>query len=205
MSTVCEHCKGQILDTDKNCLNLMGGKKLCAKCAKPIYNKVLSLVNAGSEYSFNAASEEILTKAKALYSDEIVQNISTLIEKLRSRSTYKKYEAAAAKAEEEAAAKAEERAVAEANNTAGMFANIGEKLKTFATVVTVLGIVASVSVGIYIFAQFGEAAVGPGLMVLVFGPLFSWLSSLSIYGIGRAVVTSEENNRLLKEIKEKLK
>ena len=63
-----------------------------------------------------------------------------------------------------------------------MFSNIGEKIKVFSTLLSVLGIIVSVIAGLVLIAN--EVAV-VGCLVLIVGPRFSWLGSLFAYGLGQ--------------------
>lgn len=71
-----------------------------------------------------------------------------------------------------------------------MFNNIGSKIKTLAQVVCWLGIVICVIVGIVLMAQ-DEETVGIGLVVMIFGSLFSWIGSFMTYGFGQLVENSD--------------
>ena len=71
-----------------------------------------------------------------------------------------------------------------------MFNNIGSKIKTLAQVVCWLGIAICVIVGIVLMAQ-DEETVGIGLVVMIFGSLFSWIGSFMTYGFGQLIENSD--------------
>ena len=71
-----------------------------------------------------------------------------------------------------------------------MFNNIGEKIKIFAEVLTLLGIVASVITG-FVFIAISYDTMLMGLLICIFGPLVSWLSSLTLYGFGQLIENSD--------------
>ena len=71
-----------------------------------------------------------------------------------------------------------------------MFNNIGSKIKTLAQVVCWLGIVICVIVGIVLMSQ-DEETVGIGLVVMIFGSLFSWIGSFMTYGFGQLIENSD--------------
>lgn len=64
-----------------------------------------------------------------------------------------------------------------------MFDNIGGKIKGLASILTWIGIVASVIIGI-IFIADGD---GGGILIMILGSLTSWLSSLLLYGFGELI------------------
>ncbi len=81
-----------------------------------------------------------------------------------------------------------------------MFDNIGGKIKAFAQVVCLIGIIASVICGIIMMA-IGEAGFTlVGFLIMILGPLFSWIGSFMTYGFGQLIentdtlVTEKTNN-----------
>ena len=71
-----------------------------------------------------------------------------------------------------------------------MFDNIGGKIKKVAQIVCWIGIVASVISGIALMAT-DEDLVGAGFLVLIGGPLVSWVGSFMVYGFGQLVENSD--------------
>ena len=76
-----------------------------------------------------------------------------------------------------------------------MFDNIGRKIKTLAMVICWVGIALSVIVALCCFATNN---VGPGLIVLIFGSLASWLGSFYMYGFGELIETNSTIVELLR-------
>ena len=85
-----------------------------------------------------------------------------------------------------------------------MFNNIGEKIKTLAIIITILGIVASVISGIaFIVSSIVDsydvsrlaAGIILGVLTMVVGSLLSWISSFLLYGFGELI----ENSTIIKE------
>lgn len=73
-----------------------------------------------------------------------------------------------------------------------MFDNVGGKIKVVAQFVTFIGIAASI-VLFFIMTSSGEAAIiALGFVVLIFGSVSSWLSSLVLYGFGELVDNSDK-------------
>ncbi|MDR0862819.1 MAG: hypothetical protein LBN30_08635 [Oscillospiraceae bacterium] len=85
-----------------------------------------------------------------------------------------------------------------------MFENIGQKCKTLAKVIAVLGIVGSIIAGAVVGYTVGRFSSGSGfLMFLLYagvGSLVSWLGSWSLYAIGEAADNSSANRDLLTEL-----
>lgn len=65
-----------------------------------------------------------------------------------------------------------------------MFDDIGGKIKDFAVVTCVIGIIASIIIAIIMFAK---EAIGMGILYLFIGPLLSWIGSFFMYGFGEIV------------------
>ncbi len=73
-----------------------------------------------------------------------------------------------------------------------MYENISKKIKIYAKVFCWFGIIASI-VGAIVCFVYGAAI--SGLVLLIFGPISSWLGSLIPYGFGEIIerVTSIDN------------
>lgn len=65
-----------------------------------------------------------------------------------------------------------------------MFINISGKIKTLAVVLTVLGTLTSLFCGLNILDHV-EGLLG--ILVIVFGTLWSWISSFLLYGFGELI------------------
>jgi len=70
-----------------------------------------------------------------------------------------------------------------------MWENIGSKLQKLAKVICWIGIILSVIGGIVMITQ-KQAVLG--IVYIILGPLFSWIGSWTMYGLG-LVVESVEN------------
>lgn len=71
-----------------------------------------------------------------------------------------------------------------------MFDNISGKIKTLAVVTTIIGIIASVIIGIVVLVTADELAF-LGIIVIILGSLFSWASSFLIYGFGELIENTQ--------------
>ena len=70
-----------------------------------------------------------------------------------------------------------------------MWENIGSKLQKLAKVICWIGIILSVIGGIVMITQ-KQAVLG--IVYIILGPLFSWIGSWTMYGLG-LVVENVEN------------
>lgn len=66
-----------------------------------------------------------------------------------------------------------------------LFDRIGEKMKTLATVITIIGISGTVLAGCALIIDY--KAVLLGIVVIVVGILVSWISSWTLYGFGEII------------------
>ncbi len=90
------------------------------------------------------------------------------------------------------------------NTETGIFSNIGEKMKTLATVVTVIGIIAGIIVFIGNIAIDGDLFF-TGLLSGVAIAIISWIGSFALYGFGTLVSSSQRTERILREILKEIK
>lgn len=88
-----------------------------------------------------------------------------------------------------------------------MYENVGGKIKGVAQTFTVIGIIISVLLFIVLMIPAGEAArEGSGtelifpFVVLIIGCLFSWLSSLVLYGFGQLIENTDTIARNIEKI-----
>ena len=67
-----------------------------------------------------------------------------------------------------------------------MFENIGKKIKSLATILCWVGIIAYVIAAIITF-YIDDDLIGIGFLLLIVGPLMSWVGSFFIYGFGELI------------------
>lgn len=82
-----------------------------------------------------------------------------------------------------------------------MFSNIGEKIKTLAEVICIIGIVVSIIAAIVMFSN---SEIGLGFLLLILAPLLFWISSFALYGFGEIIVLLKQNIDKQTEIIKKL-
>ncbi len=80
-----------------------------------------------------------------------------------------------------------------------MFKNIGNKIKTLAVIIFIVGLVISLIMGVLLI---GEDMVADGLLIIIFGALVSWISVFFIYAYGELVQRSINIDEKLKNLKE---
>ena len=68
-----------------------------------------------------------------------------------------------------------------------MFANIGGKIKGLARAVCWIGIIFSVIMGFVNIASGSSVMAASGWVILILGPLFSWIGSFVLYGFGELI------------------
>lgn len=77
-----------------------------------------------------------------------------------------------------------------------MFENIGKKMKNLAMVITWIGIICSILVGI-VLVVINEGTMILGVLVAILGSFMSWLSSFILYGFGELVDKTTEIESIL--------
>lgn len=85
------------------------------------------------------------------------------------------------------------------NFDSGMFSNIGGKIETLATVVTVIGIIAGI-ITFILMAAIDEDLFFSGLLTGGAIALFSWIGSFALYGFGALISSSQNTERVLREV-----
>ena len=72
-----------------------------------------------------------------------------------------------------------------------MFKNIGGKIKKLSEIVTWIGIIASVILGIIIMLP-GDIMILVGVIVMAWGCFSSWIGSFLLYGYGQLIENSDK-------------
>ncbi len=73
-----------------------------------------------------------------------------------------------------------------------LFGNVGGKIKTYALVLVILEVIASVFWAIYLF---GEEEGLLGFLILILCPLAVWLTNLFTYGFGEIIESLQLANQ----------
>ena len=73
-----------------------------------------------------------------------------------------------------------------------MFDNIGSKIKSLAKIVCWAGIIITVIVGIVMLASGGDVSSPIGLVLMIAGPVGSWIGSFFVYGFGELIEKTAE-------------
>ncbi len=85
-----------------------------------------------------------------------------------------------------------------------MFDNIGEKIKTLAKVLTILGSALSVLYGLVLMVS-DEGVFFSGIFIMIFGSLLSWVGSFTLYGFGEVINQLEDSNENSRKLYRMLK
>ena len=87
-----------------------------------------------------------------------------------------------------------------------MYDNIGGKIKVVAVAGCILGIIASLIVGISLISQssYYTQTAPMGWIVIIVGSLASWLGSFCLYGFGELIEKTGANNEALVKIEKEL-
>ncbi|MBQ4119550.1 MAG: hypothetical protein IJD45_04080 [Clostridia bacterium] len=78
-----------------------------------------------------------------------------------------------------------------------MFKNIGSKIMKLAQIYCWIKIIISISVGLamiilrYLFTYLSTLFLIYGILLIILGPLISWIGSFLLYGFGRLVENSD--------------
>ncbi len=68
-----------------------------------------------------------------------------------------------------------------------MFNNIGDKIKTVAVIISILGIIFSVILGLV----FLTTSTLIGILIILLGSLLSWVSTFLLFGFGQLIENSD--------------
>lgn len=87
-----------------------------------------------------------------------------------------------------------------------MFKNIGKKIKTLAKIICIAGISFFVIFGLVMLLVSIEDSryIVIGILYLLFGPIFSWICSFTLYGFGELIDNSKKSLDVQKQILEKI-
>lgn len=89
-----------------------------------------------------------------------------------------------------------------------MYKNVGNKIQTVAKIVAWLGIVFTALLAlITIYGGLNTndiEMIVNGVVLLIFGPLASWLSSLTLVGFGKLVQTNDEMKNQIERLNDQV-
>lgn len=186
MKKNCLNCKKETDFRDLP-LELIGDEILCRDCAGEIVYKVKEIYKGMPEEKFKQLKDEIIADGKTHMSEATLNVLADTL-------NYKYYGTID---ESEIAQHINDAKItgvsSEAkDNSAGVFGNIGGKIKTLAKVLTWIGIISSVITGISMLATGDEALVLIGILIAAFGSIVSWVSSFLLYGFGQLIENTDE-------------
>lgn len=165
-------------------------KLLCHDCARPIRDDINNLYYTKSIEEFEVLKNQIILTCKKVYSDNVTGEVIALIGRIYSKLSFAESDEQTAVAYPVTSNVAESTEVSFVN-----FDNNGGKIKALAKGEMWVGIIASIFYGIFLIVESEfiiEEKLFSGFMVIVFGPLASWVSSWVLYGFGQLVENSDK-------------
>ncbi len=183
-------------------VELVGGEVLCYYCSEDIRYDIKKIYKNMSEESYIELRNKILETSKSKYNDSLVEVLAATIDRMYygdKNLNMDTIHQAIAKQKNSVtySASTVSHSSLSTNNETGMFGNIGGKIKALAQVITWIGIIVSILIGIITMSTSGPV----GILIAVAGSLISWISSFILYGFGQLIENSDELVRLLSENK----
>lgn len=86
----------------------------------------------------------------------------------------------------------------------GMFSNIGGKMQGLATAVTIIGIIAGI-IAFISMAITDEDLIFSGLLTGVAIAFVSWIGSFALYGFGSLILSTQNTERIIREVLKEIK
>ena len=202
MAKYCKQC-GRKLGFFEDGYFLNNNYMLCTSCAEEILFNVNDLYETSNEEDFLIKAKELVGRAKDNFNDDVVSEIIAKIERIGKNKGFGDVKIEAKRKEESSGSNIH---ITESSEDefeeyhSKMFSNIGSKIKVLAVVITCIGIVASIIIGIVLMTT-DEELIVPGILVMIAGSLLSWLSSFFMYGFGQLVENSDKTVALLEKQK----
>ncbi|MBE7024712.1 MAG: hypothetical protein E7408_01485 [Ruminococcaceae bacterium] len=193
MAKLCECCGNKNNSFLGDPLYLTNDKILCHKCAQLIKKDVNNLYYAKTNDEYEELKNIIVAKCKECFNDTIMQYIIIILDKIYDRLDFVKKENQVTSSATTVGSTTNTETVSadnESERSFGMFDNIGGKIKAMSQIITWVGIIVSVVFGI-VLMSIDEDMIFIGLMAMIFGSLFSWVSSFILYGFGQLVENSD--------------
>lgn len=178
MAKLCECCGKLNKGFKGDPLYLEDGKILCCNCAEPIRKELSQMYDVKTREELNVLTNSIIEKSKQIFDDDIMNYIYLYINK-RERNVQLLDQTDSIEDEEHM------------NETAGMFENIGNKIKALAQIITWMGIISSIVSGILLIVNNNDM-IFLGIVIIVVGSLGAWISSFLLYGFGQLVENSDK-------------
>lgn len=203
MSKICINCGNKINLLQGDPISLIDNQVLCNQCAKPIKSDMNNLYYAATKEEYEELKNKIISKSKSHFNENITKYIVGTVLNLGSKlgwedTNQQKINADIHSSNVNSPMTHQSATSNNIETTSGMFSNIGSKIKTLAQVMTWLGIIAFIIIGIGIMALDDEM-IFIGLIVMVVGGILSWVSSFVLYGFGQLVENSDKMVQLLKK------
>lgn len=89
-----------------------------------------------------------------------------------------------------------------------MYSNVGKKIQTLAKVIAWIGIIFSLLLGgLELYGginTYDYNMIINAIVIMIFGPLLSWISAITLYGFGNLVESNSQMKDEIIEIKNKI-
>lgn len=172
MAKLCECCgkKNDFLHGDE--FDLGNNKILCHKCAAPIRDDMSDIYYVETDEDFKQLEEKILATCREHFDDDTTQAIASKLKTIHE----KKFSH-------------EENEHSDEFYLSKLYSNIGNKIKTCAKIFALLSAAICISLGIICIF---ESRISIGLLILILGPILSWVSSFILYGFGQLIENSDK-------------
>lgn len=179
---------------------------MCGKCAESIRNDIDGVFRAKSQEEFLTLRAKIVEKASQSCNQKTVEllvkkanvvynNLNFVNEKINIDDGVSDVKIEGNTVNENVSGNT---ASTSDTDGAGMFSNIGGKIKNLAVVITWIGIITSVIFGIMMMATGYGEMVFIGFLVALVGSLLSWIGSFLLYGFGQLI---ENTDAIVKKLK----
>lgn len=201
MAKQCEHCGKTNNSFFGDALELGDKKILCYRCAEFVRRDINNLYYVKDEAEFSNIEQIILRSCRIHFSKEITEQITSKIDTVYKKQfpdnptrtpppRISEQDARVSKNPPPSPKQSLSAPKSESNEDIGWFHNIGGKIKVLASVCTVIGIILSILLGVFLIG-YSETPVY-GILVFFVGPLLSWVSSFFIYGFGQLIENSDK-------------
>lgn len=201
MAKNCTNC-GKNINFFSNDPFESNGVILCYDCAKPVTDDINRLYYLKSKSSFYALKDEIITKSKEMYSDEIVNSIELKINLIHENiKELLKDDIQHEDCKSQTTEKVQPKYSVNKKNSSneGLYTNIGHKIKNLAKILFIIEAIAAIIIGICLIEDWQELI---GTITIIAGPIIAWISSWILYAFGELVEKTCASENHLRNILE---
>ncbi len=197
MAQICKQCGKRIGVFSNDYISISDEYILCYGCAEPIKTDLTSLYSIKSLSEFNECKGRILKNSIGNFNETVLECIKRRIDKYDPRSgdeIEQNMDDASFSSNDGLFKNQYTSSLNLDNNTDKPIVisdSIGSKIKALAQVLTWVGILCSVILGIILMAT-DESLIFSGLIIAILGSLSSWVSSFVLYGFGQLIENTDK-------------